>query len=368
MALTQAQWSRSWAGYASLSPFCRSEYCSPPSKSLRRSSSRRIGCCSVCALLLSVGQIGVILSPGGQGLGLSSALQSESAVDDALQVLYASEMLTILALVATKAALLLALLAITPDNRHGVIIFATGVITVLWGVSNVFAIALQCPDSGQMGYHAPRGTMYGSVRAFGAITNLLLDVILIAIPSIIIIPIQTNWDKRIKILGGFWCRVVSPFLNRLRLIIQIVFLYQSPNPFSLPTTTTAGTEQVPVDFLYEIYKPTLNSLLVQTTGLRTTTMPFLKPFLMSLEFGLLRADDEARRQESTFGGSSGMNNGAAGNKMWSASKYIEIRRQRAWAVEAVKLGEGLPGRGMGFLGAGVPAVASVGVGDTTGSD
>lgn len=39
------------------------------------------------ALILSVGQIAVILSPGGQGIGLSSDRQSESAVDKALQVI-----------------------------------------------------------------------------------------------------------------------------------------------------------------------------------------------------------------------------------------------------------------------------------------
>ncbi|KAK4209726.1 hypothetical protein QBC37DRAFT_429937 [Rhypophila decipiens] len=318
------------------------------------------------ALILSVGQIAAILSPGGQGIGLSSDRQDDSAVDIALQVFYSSELLNIFALVATKAALLFALLAITPDTRHRVVIFATGAITLLWGISNLFAIAFQCPEPARWNVmrHGAQCVDLHAVRAFSAITNLLLDVILIVIPSIIIIPVQMTWDKRIKILGGFWCRVVPVCAS----IVQIILLYRSPTVFSLPTTTT---EQGP-DFLYELYKPTTTTLLVQTTGLMATTVPFLKPFLMSLESGFLRADDEARRQESTFGasskgtasgGSNNNNNKKGSNKMWSASKYIEIRRQRAWAVEEVELGEPTTTGKTGFLGGGVPAVASVRVGN-----
>ncbi|KAM7219915.1 hypothetical protein V8F06_004770 [Rhypophila decipiens] len=316
------------------------------------------------ALILSVGQIAAILSPGGQGIGLSSDRQNDSAVDNAFQVFYSSELLNIFALVATKAALLFALLAITPDTRHRVVIFATGAVTLLWGTSNLFAIAFQCPEPARWNLmrHGAQCVDLHAVRAFGAITNLLLDVILIVIPSIIIIPVQMTWDKRIKILGGFWCRVVPVCAS----IVQIILLFRSPKVFSLPNSTTT-TEQAP-DFLYELYKPTTTALLVQTTGLMATTVPFLKPFLMSLESGFLRADDEARRQESTFGASSkgtgsGSNNKNGSNKMWSASKYIEIRRQRAWAVEEVELGEPTTTGKTGFLGGGVPAVASVRVGN-----
>lgn len=62
-----------------------------------------------------------------------------------LQTLYSVEMLNIIALVTTKAALLTAIHAITPVSAHRRLIYATSILTVSWGISGVFTIAFQCP-------------------------------------------------------------------------------------------------------------------------------------------------------------------------------------------------------------------------------
>ncbi|KAK0625003.1 hypothetical protein B0T17DRAFT_531643 [Bombardia bombarda] len=131
--------------------------------------------------------------------------------------------------------------------------------------------------------------------------NILTDAALVVIPSIIVLPVQMSWGKRFTILGGFWTRLLAIGAS----IVQIVFIRQ------LFTTDE--------DFLYGVYREVISMELVQTVGIMTACVPFLKPFLMSLESGFLRADDVNRQLTITTKNSS---------KQASTNRYIEIQKQR----------------------------------------
>ncbi|KAK3368267.1 hypothetical protein B0H63DRAFT_514927 [Podospora didyma] len=277
----------------------------------KRALARKLGAADwilLGALVLSVGQIATVLSPSGQGIGVSSEHQTKDKADQALQALYAAELLNIFTLVATKVALLFALVAITPSSGHRIIIGATGFVTVGWGISTVFAIAFQCPAPTRWNLLTPSPACIDmkAVRTYSAAMNLATDVALIIIPSIIVIPVQMTWEKRLTILGGFWSRIVTV----CACIAQLVLIRRETSE----------------DFLYTVFLDVITMELVQSVGLMATTIPFLKPFLMSLESGFLRVDD-TRRQLST----NNTSKGSSGGKKW-ASKYIEIRKQRGWAV------------------------------------
>lgn len=75
------------------------------------------------------------------------------------------------------------------------------------------------------------------------------------------------------------------------------------------------------NFLNNVWRTVVLQEVVLATSFISACIPFLKPFLMSLESGYLRADDENRRTVAGMYGS--------GDKLsGKTSSYIKIRNQR----------------------------------------
>lgn len=77
------------------------------------------------------------------------------------------------------------------------------------------------------------------------------------------------------------------------------------------------------DFLHNVWLSMIFKETVQTTSIMTACIPFLKPFLMSLESGFMRSDDVNRRTGSVTD-DGGKNTGLK-------SSYIKLRNQRSWS-------------------------------------
>jgi len=92
--------------------------------------------------------------------------------------------------------------------------------------------------------------------------------------------IQTPWRKKLTIVGVFGIRVF---------VVAAVAcqLFYSNQPVSDPA--------------FDLWPASISTQVVQCLSITTACIPYLKPFLDSLESGLMRADDLRRRGGTSAG-------------------------------------------------------------------
>ncbi|KAF2833514.1 hypothetical protein CC86DRAFT_415307 [Ophiobolus disseminans] len=269
----------------------------------------------VAALILAIGQTATLLCPAGQPLGNIRGSLSEEAVMGAWKALYSGDILGIATLVAAKATVLVALLTLTPVVKHRIMVHVTSTVTVVWGISAMLLIAFQCPSPNRWDISNPRCMNLGIIRIYIAVLNILTDLALVAIPTLIVLPLQMTNGKRLALLTGFWSRLFVVFTS----IAQIAFI----------TRFDARN-----DHLHEIWRIVVCTQIVQVVSMITSTIPFLKPFLMSLESGLLSAETKAIGQgkrhlgETGCGGEEGVEHRVAASKAARALGTMKASQPR----------------------------------------
>ncbi|KAI0505244.1 hypothetical protein F5B22DRAFT_628334 [Xylaria bambusicola] len=276
---------------------------------MKRAIMRHLGASDMVlfvALVLTVGQMSSILSPPGQNIGNIPSGLTTSEVDATFKALYSGDILGISSLAAVKGSVLMALYAITPRSEHRTVIATTGALVVTWLFASSFALGFQCPWPQRWNIQNTMCSNIHLTRTVIVSFNIITDVFLIAIPSLIVIPTKMSWDHRVTILLGFWSRIGAIAASAVHLYyIRVLVLDDS--------------------VLKNIWRATLAAEVVQVSSVMTACIPFLKPFLISLESGFLRADDMNRRFEGSNDSSR-----ATGGKIsikWTSS-YIRIKNQR----------------------------------------
>ncbi|VUC36610.1 unnamed protein product [Clonostachys rosea] len=272
------------------------------------------------ALICASAQAATVLSTPGRVIGKSHALLDDGQIRDALKILYASDILTFFSLAITKASVLVAFLDITPSRSHRLGIYITGGVVVAWGIAAVFTTAFQCPAPDR--WDATRASCTNIATAQTALASIMIltDAALVAIPTVVVVPLKVKWSKRLTVLAGFWARIFVIAAT----IVYIVFLQQLPRDG---------------DYLLDVTKTLLCKETIQMTSILAATIPFLKPFLISLESGFLRADDENRRVDTTAYGSGDAPSKPtkSGRSGRSTSKYVQIPDKHPSAQPSIEL-------------------------------
>lgn len=149
--------------------------------------------------------------------------------------------------------------------------------------------------------------------------NILTDAALLIIPSIIILSVQASSEVRMKILVGFLFRGLYVLHNTTKYLVNC-------NPLTVVYSVIIATiiqiiyiQHLVIDgyFIHNVWQVVIWNEVVQTASIMTACIPFLKPFLLSLESGFLRADDMNRRTAVGIG-SENISSG------W-ALRYIKMR-------------------------------------------
>lgn len=255
------------------------------------------------ALIMYVAQHSVLLSPAGQVIGNSPIGLSDETVNLALKALYSIEILSVLTLFVVKNSVLVALRAITPVLGHRIMIYAASAITVAWGITSAFAVAFQCPSPQRWNVVGQTCIDIPAVKMYTAVMNILTDLSLLVVPTVIILPVHMSWGKRVTILSAFWLRMIVVTAS----IVHIIYI-----------------RRLVIDnqFLHNVWQTVVCQIVVQSTSIVTACIPFLKPFLVSLESGFLRADDINRRTAAGMYGSDRNPKSSGG-----ASSYIKMKNQ-----------------------------------------
>ncbi|KAI4957707.1 hypothetical protein J4E86_004846 [Alternaria arbusti] len=235
----------------------------------------------LAALVLSAGQAATLLSPAGQAIGNVQAGLTTDQIDGAWKALFSSEILSVLTIVAAKGSLLVSLTLVTPVASHHRMMYATGVVTLLWGFSAVLLIAFQCPSPRRWDITNPECIDLRAVRTYNVVMNIVTDLALAIVPTLMVLPLQITSEKRLTLITGFWSRIAVVFASAA----QIGYIHTLP---------------LPSDLLHSIWRIVVCGQIVQVTSIMTATIPFLKPFMMSLDSGLLSANQACVATTSGF--------------------------------------------------------------------
>jgi hypothetical protein len=214
--------------------------------------------------------------------------------------------------------------------------YTTCVATVLWGVSAVLLIALQCPSPRRWDITNPQcmdlvrlaqlwtlsfvaNRLQRAVRTYNAVMNIITDLALITVPTLMVLPLHIRSDTRLTLLIGFWCRIMYVNLSQqeasyeladestrrvvVASVIQIGYIHTLTN----------------TDLLNSIWKIVVCGQIVQVSSIMTATIPFLKPFLLSLESSLTLSQNSAPRTTTSAYNSVGCTG--------HVSSYIKIGTQ-----------------------------------------
>nr|KMM73527.1 hypothetical protein CPAG_09815 [Coccidioides posadasii RMSCC 3488] len=176
-------------------------------------------------------------------------------------------------------------------------------------MSSMFVVGFQCRLPEPWNYVNNICVGRKNFWNFYGVMNILTDVIQVGLMITITSQIQTSTKRKITIGSVFGARLLVVVVVAL----QLYFLNQVPD-------TSNAT--------FDYWQMTICTQILQSLAVVTACMPFLKPFLDSLESGLLRADDQYRR--STAKGSYRYN--------LSGSKSSARRAARREAGEFNELG------------------------------
>ncbi|KAG9228438.1 hypothetical protein BJ875DRAFT_500727 [Amylocarpus encephaloides] len=228
------------------------------------------------AFVMSLGQTAAVLAAAANGLG-----QHWDVLDDSTKIrfqksTYASSILLVVTLVLTKLSIISFIQSLAPSRRTLVFGYCFGGVLLLWGLSSLSATLFRCapPDVWrQSGRRCVESRAFWT--AFDAL-NITTDLVLVVWPVIIISQIQT----------GLWRRMVVIFCFASRLLVigaiaaEISFLQQSASSS---------------DISFKSWQRAICSQLMLCLSISTACIPYLRPFLDSLESGLLKNDDLRRR-------------------------------------------------------------------------
>ncbi|KAI9732959.1 MAG: hypothetical protein M1818_007392 [Claussenomyces sp. TS43310] len=240
--------------------------------------SRKLGgddILTLVALAFSSGQTGAMTVAISNGLGQRINTLSSFQVTQFQQSLYASNLLYIFTLYFAKTAVLALLIQLTPDESHRRISIGLAIFIAFWAITAVFAASFQC--------HLPHSWQFIGNRCFNLtafwnyfeILNIITDFVLIVLPAFVMWRVQINWRRKAAVASCFASRalVITAAISQLALSQHA---YSSKDPTS------------------DIWKDALCGQMVQNLSVITCCVPYLKPFYLGLESGMIRTDDLRR--------------------------------------------------------------------------
>ena len=208
---------------------------------------------------------------------------------------YASNLLYITSLALARVSVLIFVMRLSPQRLYRLISISLIVAIALWSSFSVLALAFQCSVPKPWDYTGNRcldrvslvncerrpqltheqAALWTSIETI----NAALDLAIVLLPTVILATIQPPLWKRLVAISMFACRILVIAI----IIPEIIFIRQA-----LQST----------DVLYSWWKVVLLTQLIVATSITCSSMQYLKPFLDSIESGLIRADG-GRRQGGT---------------------------------------------------------------------
>ncbi|MCJ1318975.1 hypothetical protein MMC15_004307 [Xylographa vitiligo] len=226
----------------------------------------------VAAMLAAVGHSVAVYQEVNAGLGQHVTSLTQAQIDGVEQGIYASQMLYILSLAFAKLALLQIYTTFARHYLRTSVVKGLMCFVALWAVVALLPIAFQC--------HLPtpwaifsydqcinQPVFWDTIGAFDALT----DVCIALLPVWLLYDLQLPFSKRALIMIAFTERILVLPLTILRLVY-----ISSTTPSTDPTFAAVPTA--------------LTTVVNINLSIILACIPFLKPFLDSLQIGMFNSD------------------------------------------------------------------------------
>ncbi|KAH6887642.1 hypothetical protein B0T10DRAFT_539011 [Thelonectria olida] len=222
------------------------------------------------ATAVVIAQSIAVIAQGANGLGKLYEVDNNH-VSSILKAQYASDVLYIIALCLGKISATRTILDMAPREKRRLIL-ATEVVIGLWAASSIIVSFFQCSLPNPWDYLNSqcinRTAFWIYVDAFNIVTDIAITGILFKM----FIALKTSASKKALVIGVFGCRVLifPPIICHMYYYKRAV---DSRNP------------------IFDMWKPTVIVQVIQCMSIMATCIPYLKPFLDSLESGQMNAGD-----------------------------------------------------------------------------
>ncbi|CAH0051614.1 unnamed protein product [Clonostachys solani] len=242
------------------------------------------------ATVVVIAQSAAVISQGANGLGKLESLSpdKESYI---LKSHYASDVLYIAGLLLSKVSATRTLWGMAPRERRKTI-WAIEALIAAWASSSILASLFQCslpqPWDFVHGQCFNRSIFWIYVDALNIVTDLAITGILVEM----FVKLKTSTSKKILVISVFGCRIlcvtyapiqwhehaltpksysiIPPIVSHMYYFKRIA---DSPNP------------------LFDVWQPTVIVQVIQCLSIMATCIPYLKPFMDSLNSGQMAAGD-----------------------------------------------------------------------------
>ncbi|KAF2644022.1 hypothetical protein P280DRAFT_546874 [Massarina eburnea CBS 473.64] len=267
----------------------------------RRAKSRTVGLDDgsiVLSALVAIGQTVTVSLGVGNGLGKYTGEETQVQLEAQQKAIYAFTILFVIGQFFAKISIVCFVIALTPDRTHRYLSFGLGAISGIWMLTSVFGFAFQCdaPETWKFIGHQciDRLKFYTFVEIF----NVCLDTMLALFPSFIIFGLQLDTKRKVITISFFMSRILVVGAS----VTQLVVIYsRTDDPFLSWTFALLVT-------------------IIQTFGIVTACGPYLKPFLDSINSGMIGNDDLRRRAGGTVQDYNGNSKDSKNSKQSKTSK------------------------------------------------
>ncbi|KAI4281566.1 MAG: hypothetical protein L6R35_005622, partial [Caloplaca aegaea] len=126
----------------------------------------------------------------------------------ASQARYASQVLEIVILCLSKSSLLVVFMHLTPSRPTimGLRLFTLSI--VLWGFAATFALLFQCERPHIWDLTPSRCHNQDIIYYANGVTNILTDVLILALPPVILYNVQIRRERKLAIFAIFAIRIL----------------------------------------------------------------------------------------------------------------------------------------------------------------
>ncbi|OQE29828.1 hypothetical protein PENSTE_c002G10402 [Penicillium steckii] len=204
------------------------------------------------------------------GIGKRHEALSQSSFRAYEKAFYSSQLLAVIVVACSKAALALLVLSLKPFSR---IVLACKVFLGLicgWAVAALFALGLQCEQPSPWDSSHGRCVNQYALYVILGVTHTLLDLAVIALPVALLWQVQIPRRKRFNIS--------ALFASRILVVVLTVPGIRSLQPYF---------HAKPLDQPWHALMPAIWLQLVQSTSILCTCLPTLKRVLSDLQTGMM---------------------------------------------------------------------------------
>ncbi|OTB17308.1 hypothetical protein K445DRAFT_57047 [Daldinia sp. EC12] len=234
----------------------------------------------VASLVFSIAQTIAASIAVGNGLGRHQDTLSGDDIIAFQKSYYAANVLFVASQAFSKLSVIFFIRVISPINFHRILTWILIGATLAWALTSILVLIFQCDPPGTWKILGDECIDQDAMWNYINTVDIVLDFCLIWLPFVVVWKLQTHLQRKIT--------VISCFATRILTIAALIW--------QMRESQTVSDHQ---DATFTYWLIGVAMTLAQNLGIMTASAPYLKPFLDSLESGMIRSDDLRRRGNVT---------------------------------------------------------------------